>query len=280
MKAASAAAYVQIKMNGFTLHNEKNIWYGSFAEFDKLGFGNAFSCRLHGKSSIVPGEFNLALHVGDEQERVLDNRRAYADALGLDAADFTTCEQVHGSNAVVVDGTLAGRGARDYADAIKNTDALVTNLPKLPLLLFFADCVPVILADSASGCIGIAHAGWRGTVADIAQKTVQKMQEAFGAKPENIIAGIGPCIGSCCYEVDGIVYEAGKKHAVCFTPKGNGKYMADLPKWNSLSLIEAGVLPKHIYTAGICTECNKELFFSYRAENGKTGRMGVTIWKK
>lgn len=267
-------------MNGFALHNEKNIWYGSFAEFDKLGFGNAFSCRLHGKSALVPTGLNLALHVGDDAGLVLQNRRTYAGALGLDAAKFTTCEQVHGSNVAVIDEALIGSGALAYADAVKNTDALVTNLPKVPLLLFFADCVPIIFADPVTASVGLAHAGWRGTVADIAQKTVFKMQEAFGAKPQDIIAGIGPCIGKCCYEVDNAVYEAGKKHAECFTEKGGGKYMADLPRWNSLSLLEAGMLPQHIYTAGICTECNKEMFFSYRAENGKTGRMGVTIWKK
>lgn len=267
-------------MNGFTLHNQQNIWYGSFAEFDKLGFGNAFSCRLHGESKLLPCGFNLALHVGDDAELVLNNRRAYAAVLGLDAAKFTTCEQVHGSNIAVVDEALVGSGALAYAEAIKSADALVTNLPQVPLLLFFADCVPIIFADPVTGSIGLAHAGWRGTVADIAQKTVFKMQEAFGAKPQDIIAAVGPCIGKCCYEVDNTVYKAGQKHAECFTPKDNEKYMADLPQWNRLSLLEAGVLPQHIYTAGICTECNKELFFSYRAENGKTGRMGVTIWKK
>lgn len=267
-------------MNGFVLQNNKNIWYGSFAAFDALGFGNAFSCRLHGESALISGGLNLALHVGDEAGLVLKNRRAYAAALGLDAGKFTCCEQVHGSNVAVVDEALAGKGAEAYSDAVKNTDALVTNIPQLPLMLFFADCVPLIFADSVSGCIGIAHAGWRGTVANIAASTVTKMQEAFGAKPENILAGIGPSIGQCCYEVDDKVFEAGKKYAGCFTAKENGRYMADLQAWNRFALLDAGLLPQNIYNAGVCTQCSKELFFSYRAENGKTGRMGVTIWKK
>lgn len=267
-------------MNGFVLQNNKNIWYGSFAAFDALGFGNAFSCRLHGESALISGGLNLALHVGDEAGLVLKNRRAYAAALGLDAGKFTCCEQVHGSNVAVVDEALAGKGAEAYIDAVKNTDALVTNLPQLPLMLFFADCVPVIFADPVSGSIGLAHAGWRGTVAGIAASTVTKMQEAFGAKPENILAGIGPSIGQCCYEVDDKVYNAGKKYAGCFILKENGRYMADLQAWNRLALLDAGLLPQNIYNAGVCTQCSKELFFSYRAENGKTGRMGVTIWKK
>ena len=88
-------------MNGFVLQNNKNIWYGSFAAFDALGFGNAFSCRLHGESALISGGLNLALHVGDEAGLVLKNRRAYAAALGLDAGKFTCCEQVHGSNVAV-----------------------------------------------------------------------------------------------------------------------------------------------------------------------------------
>ena len=224
-------------MDGFILQNKNNIWFGSFAAFTELGFGNAFSCRLHGESSLVPGGFNLALHVSDDAGMVLANRRQYAAALGVDAAKFTTCEQVHGDCAAVVDAALVGKGALAYADAVKGTDALVTDLPDVPLLLFFADCVPIIFA------------------------------------------GIGPCIGKCCYEVDDTVYSAGQKHAACFTKKANGKYMADLQEWNRQSLLEAGVLPQHIYNAAVCTECNKALFFSYRAESGKTGRMGVTIWK-
>ena len=147
-------------MNGFVLQNNKNIWYGSFAAFDELGFGNAFSCRLHGESALISGGLNLALHVGDEAGLVLKNRRAYAAALGLDAGKFTCCEQVHGSNVAVVDEALAGKGAEAYSDAVKNTDALVTNLPQLPLMLFFADCVPVIFTDPVSGSIG-----WRTQLA-------------------------------------------------------------------------------------------------------------------
>lgn len=106
-------------MNGFVLQNNKNIWYGSFAAFDALGFGNAFSCRLYGESALISGGLNLALHVGDEAGLVLKNRQAYAAALGVDAGKFTCCEQVHGSNVAVVDEALAGKGAEAYSDAVK-----------------------------------------------------------------------------------------------------------------------------------------------------------------
>lgn len=183
-------------MNGFVLQNNKNIWYGSFTAFDALGFGNAFSCRLHGESALISGGLNLALHVGDKAGLVLKNRRAYAAALGLDAGKFTCCEQVHGSNVAVVDEALAGKGAESYSDAVKNTDALVTNLPQLPLMLFFADCVPVIFADPVSGSIGLAHAGWRGTVAGIAASTVKKCRKHSERSRKIFWQALAPALGN------------------------------------------------------------------------------------
>lgn len=141
-------------MNGFVLQNNKNIWYGSFAAFDALGFGNAFSCRLHGESALISGGLNLALHVGDEAGLVLKNRRAYAAALGLDAGKFTCCEQVHGSNVAVVDEALAGKGAEAYSDAVKNTDALVTNLQQLPLMLFLPTAFRLFLLTRSAAALG------------------------------------------------------------------------------------------------------------------------------
>lgn len=192
-------------MQDFIITQKNNIWWGMFPRLSQAGFGNACSCRLHGESNLVPGTLNLALHVGDDAELVLQNRRLFAQALGLDASKFTTCEQVHGSNVAVVDEALVGAGATTLADTIKDTDALVTNLANVPLLLFFADCVPLLFADERQGVCAVAHAGWRGTVAQIGRKTVEDMQQSFGSRPEDIVAAIGPSIGQCCYEVDDFV---------------------------------------------------------------------------
>lgn len=267
-------------MKEFSLKQNHNIWYGSFDLFTRHNFFTACSCRLHGLSTVVPGTLNLALHVNDEQQYVLSNRQAFAEAIGVDADRFTTCQQVHGCQVAVVDEALVGSGAKDFADTIAGADALITNLNNVPLLLFYADCVPVLLADIKTGCIGLAHAGWRGSVAEITVQTVQKMIDAFGCKPENIIAAIGPSIGSCCYEVDDFVYQQAFKYQDCFSVKENGKYHFDLWKLNEKQLLDCGILPEHIAMAGVCTNHNKELFFSYRAEAGKTGRMGVCICRK
>ena len=175
---------------------------------------------------------------------------------------------------------LIGSGAVDFADTIADTDALITDLPNVPLLLFYADCVPVLLADTETGAVGLAHAGWRGSVGEIALETVQMMRRHYGCSPEKMLAAIGPSIGSCCYEVDDTVLTAGAKYRECFTPKANGKYQLDLWLMNRLQLEAAGLAAGNIHCAEVCTCDNRELFFSYRAEQGKTGRMGVSICRR
>ena len=266
--------------NDFILTSQNKIWFGGFASFEQAGFTAACSCRLHGESNIGKGILNLALHVGDDPEKVLRNRAKFAEAIGVSADRFTTCAQVHGSKAQVVTEDLIGRGALSFADTIPETDALITNLPNVPLLLFYADCVPVLLADPVTGAIGLAHAGWRGTAAQIAKKTVQAMVESFHVKPENLLGAIGPSIGACCYEVDDAVKEKMPAYHRHFTDKGNGKYWLDLWAVNRQQLLEAGMIAGRISVAGICTNDNPELFCSYRYENGRTGRMGVCLCRK
>jgi YfiH family protein len=264
-------------MQKFYVTQRQNVWFGSFPEFTKAGFINGCACRLHGESELAPGSLNLALHVGDNPELVVRNRKKFCEALGVDIQRLTTCQQVHGSKVVQVDEHNAGSGALDVTKTIPDTDALVTNVPHTPLMLFFADCVPILLVDPVKKAIGLAHGGWRGSVAGIAAKTVQKMVACFGSKPEDILAGIGPSICGKCYEVDDAVLKAAKGHEDCFTPHGEGKYLFDLWKLNRTYLEGAGVPAKNIITADVCTYMNNELFFSFRKENGKTGRMGVCL---
>ena len=243
----------------------------------RAGFINGCSCRLHGESDVAPGTLNLALHVGDDAAKVIRNRQRFAAALNVDAAKFTTCQQVHSSRVAVVTEALIGKGALDVADTIADTDALVTNLENVPLLLFYADCVPVLLADTRRRVIGLAHAGRRGTAAQIAAKTVQVMSKRFGSEPSDILAAIGPSIGACCYEVDDYVRDQFGGYEEFFAAQEKGKYQLDLQGVNKRQLMECGVAAGNIAVAGVCTACNSELFCSYRAEQGKTGRMGVCL---
>ena len=267
-------------MDEFLLREKAGIWYGFFPKLEQLGFAHAFTCRVRGNSTIVPGTLNMALHVGDEPQKVLLNRKAVARALAIDAAAITTCEQVHGSKVEIVTKERIGSGALAFPEAIAGTDALITVEKNAPLMLFFADCVPVILADPVTGAVGVAHAGWRGSVAGIAAKTAERMVREFGVDLKNLIAAIGPSIGPCCYEVDDVVYEQGKNYYDCFMPTTVGHWRLDLWRMNELQLLEKGLLSENILRADVCTEDNKELFFSYRGENGKTGRLAAVIFRK
>ncbi|MCD8174952.1 MAG: peptidoglycan editing factor PgeF [Phascolarctobacterium sp.] len=267
-------------MHSFIIENRNNIWLGSFPLITAAGFINGCSCRLHGESELVPGNLNLALHVGDATDKVVANRQLFADALGIDASRFTTCQQVHGDKIKVITEKEVGSGAVDYNESIAGTDALITGISNIPLVLFYADCVPIILADPKTGTIGLVHAGWHGTVAEIAGKTAKAMQTRFGSCSGDILAAIGPSIGRCCYDVDDFVRQKAIGYEDCFIPSGSGKYKLDLWKMNTMQLINAGVVKQHIIMAGICTRHNNELFFSYRAEQGTTGRMGVCICRK
>jgi hypothetical protein len=146
----------------------------------------------------------------------------------------------------------------------------------LALCIKTADCVPVFLTDPVLQIIGAVHAGWKGTALLITEKAVREMVRRFGTRPSDLFAFIGPAIGPCCYEVDNAVYQAmGRQSAHgAFIHAGlqAGKWMLDLPLANYHQLLHAGLLPEHIQTAGLCTACHPELFFSHRAQGGDTGR--------
>lgn len=271
-------------MTGFSLqYSGTGFWYGVFAHFATHGLRHGVSGRLGGVSEGQCAGANMALHTGDEVAKVVSNRRLFCQAIGVPFERLVSPEQVHGDRVVVVDEALAGRGALDYTAAIKNCDALITATPDIPLLLCYADCVPVLLADPVRRVIAVVHAGWRGTVAAIARKTLQRMQRDFNCRPEDCLAAIAPSIGPCCYQVDEPV-EAQIRHAFgetaaarLLTPTGKMRWQLDLWEANRWQLAEAGIPAAQIIGSQVCTACNTNLFFSYRAEQGNTGRIGAML---
>lgn len=266
---------------GFSLnHALSKVWYGSFSHFDPAISTHAVSTRLGGKSKSPYLSLNLGLHTGDDANVVRENRKLFCQAAGMDFNKVVTAEQIHGANVVVVGSQHAGKGVSEFETAIKGTDALITNEPNLSLMLFFADCVPVLILDPIRKSIGISHAGWKGTVAKIAQKTILAMQSEFGTRPEDCLVGIAPSIGPCCYEVDSQVANQFKEQFVNWTDMlqpYQSKWKLNLWLANQQQLLEIGVKNKNIIISEVCTACNKELFFSYRAEQGITGRIAAAI---
>lgn len=239
-----------------------------------------FSGRRGGVSPRWQAGLNWSHTVGDEPALVRANRRRTLALVGIEPEAAIMAGLVHGDRVVAVTGDDPADPEGDVR-VIPACDALITDRPGLALIATAADCVPVYLYDPVRRVIGIAHAGWRGTVARIAGKTVRIMAERFGCVPAQIHAVVGPSIGACCYEVDEQVAEPVRQaypghEATLLRPgRSPGKYQLDLWEANRLDLLEAGAGPTHV--AGACTSCEVDRFFSHRAERGGAGRGAAVI---
>lgn len=238
--------------------------------------------RIGGFSNQPYDSLNLGFHVGDNPEIVMKNRERLALALGIPLTNFTIARQIHGSNVEIITDDLRGIGAFHHETAINATDAMVTSDPHICLMVLQADCVPILFFDVKKRVIGVAHAGWRGTIRMVAQNTVKILQEKFNCLPKDILAGIGPSIGPCCYEIGQEtiaqikkVFHNGNGYICKETPPGKGYF--NLWEANKTQLMHMGIPEKNIEIARICTRCNHKLLFSYRQQNTETGRFGAGI---
>ncbi|REK77835.1 peptidoglycan editing factor PgeF [Paenibacillus paeoniae] len=247
-----------------------------------------FTGREGGASGEPWTGLNIGLHVGDKEESVIINRKRVTETLGWPFEAWTCAEQVHGNRVAKVTLAERGKGRARMDDTIAGCDALMTDVPGVLLASFYADCVPLYFYAPDQGAIALAHAGWRGTVGEIAQRTVSAMEEAYGVRPEHILAAIGPSIGGCCYEVDGpviteverVIRELNLTDSLkfdCLQMKENGKGSLNLKEINRQIMIKAGILPSRIELTTWCTGCRTDLFYSHRVEGGKTGRMASWI---
>lgn len=238
---------------------------------------HGFSTRVGGVSASPYDSFNLSLNVDDDPENVLANRRAFATALGVDAKRIVVPNQVHSNIVRRVTEFDAGVGALNHSSAIPDTDALITNIPNLPLALSFADCVCIFFVDPVNHAIGVAHAGWRGTVEGIVIETVEAMVKEFGTDPKQLLAAVSPSIGRHCYNVGEDVakqfYKLFPEEERVLSQASTDKWHLDLKIANLILLNRAGLDDRNIAVSEECTSCNKDEFFSYRRD-GLTGRMG------
>jgi YfiH family protein len=240
------------------------------------------STRTGGFSEFPYNSLNLGLHVGDDPDTVLKNRRRLAEAIGIPLNQFTIAKQIHSGNVRVVTNRLRGSGSTDHEDAVADTDAMVTDTPGICLIVLVADCVPMLFFDPSRRAIGVAHAGWRGTLKSVASNTVTAMKEAFGSSPGDIIVGIGPSVGPCCYRVGPDVISQVKivfqgRNDFIVDESKSGKGYLDLWKANLERLLHAGIERNNIEIAMRCTCHEPDLFFSYRNQGGNTGRFASGI---
>ena len=254
--------------------HKNGVKWAYFPALEQLGLRHGISTRFGGVSCDGLASLNLGVKVDDAPENIATNRRCFAEALGVADERIVASGQVHETTVAIVNDEHAGQ-------RIAATDALVTNTPNLPLLLFFADCVPLLIYDPVRKVIGLSHAGWKGTLHSIGPKTIATMQQAFASDPADCIVGIAPSIGPDDYEVDQPVLAEinrlwQRPEQFC-RPSGPGHWLLDLWRWNQLQFINAGVKTENIHIAGVSTARQPELFFSHRASQGTAGRFGVLM---
>lgn len=246
-------------------------------EFSKLaglaGLRHGVFTRLGGVSLAPYDSLNAALHVGDDSVAVLENRARIARAMGAGLESLCSMRQVHGVTVGLIGSAEVGRGARSWEEALPETDSLISNQPGALLMALVADCTAVVLYDPVRRAVGVAHGGWRGTLDRIGRGTVERMREAFGSDPADLVVGISPSIGSCCYPVGAEIAESFRESFPGVPGLVEGDRL-DVTRAMVAQLREAGVRAEAIETAGMCTSCGVELFYSYRKEE-RTGRIAV-----
>lgn len=263
---------------------QAGVPYLSFSALEETGMvKQGFSTRYGGVSTGVYSSMNLSYSRKDRPEHVLENYRRMAKALEVDMEKMVVSWQTHTTNVRLVTEEDFGKGVlrdRDYQDV----DGLITNIPGVTLVTFYADCVPLYILDPVHKAIGLSHSGWRGTVKRMGEKTLKAMNQAFGTNPGDVIACIGPSICKDCFEVGEEVVEefrqafSARHWAELFEPgRKAGKYQLDLWRANQIVFTEAGVDPDKIHTTNICTKCNPEHLFSHRAMAENRGNLAAFL---
>jgi hypothetical protein len=255
--------------------------YLVFESFEKEGIRHCFSTRYGGVSEGVHSSMNLGFRQ-DKRENVVKNYDIICSAIGVDSHNTYWTRQVHEDNILIATGEDRGKGL--YRERIADGyDALITNELDIVLTGFSADCVLIYYYDRVKKVIGIAHSGWRGTVMGIGAKVVAKMQEVYLCNTEDIICGIAPSIGGCCFQVDEPVVTAFKEaydwadNVISEDKQNSDRWYIDLHSANEEILVRAGISRENIENSRICTRCAPERFFSHRAMGNDRGSMAGLI---
>lgn len=271
---------MQFDAKNMELHNSGGVQYLTFPSLSAYPFvRHAFSTRAGGVSKNEFSSMNLGFGRGDSEENVLENYRRFCKAAGFEFDSLVSSAQDHHTFIRRVGKEQCGIGITKPKD-MQSVDGLITDEPGVTLVTHYADCVPIFLLDPVKHAVGLAHAGWRGTVARVASAAVEAMTREFGSRPADMLAGIGPSIGPCCFEVDRPVRDAFAQ-LTDLHPEDlihndeNGKYHIDLWETNRRILVQAGLKASSVTVAEICTKCNADLLFSHRATGGKRGGLSA-----
>ena len=239
---------------------------------------HAISTRIGGVSAKAYRSLNVSFKVGEEPVLVGENRELLSKSIGMNLNRAVSVDQVHSDKVLKLDSSNHPKDGGSLGEA----DGLITNEANIPIMILVADCLPVLFYDSVHKAIGLAHAGWRGTVSHVAAKTLLAMGEAYGTQPGDVRAVLGPCIGSCCYEVGEDVkaeFEAVFPWTGEVLEQSSPRHWKlDLAGANARQLLEIGMKQENLISSQLCTVRNIDLFYSHRAEASElqpTGRVGA-----
>ncbi|MCS6874815.1 MAG: peptidoglycan editing factor PgeF [Pyrinomonadaceae bacterium] len=261
-----------LSKRGFYWLEEKGLKILVCRRLQELGFPNGFSTRLGGVSAFPEDALNLAGFDEDSQENILENRRRFLDALSINFT-LSTVWQVHSDQIKVINSLEQALNGNSKADA------MISNLSEILLAIKTADCVPILLADPKQRTFAAIHAGWRGTLESITSKTIRKMEKIYGSTPRDLICALGPAAVSK-YEVSSDViekfYEKFSEVAKSFfrPSQKEGHAFLNLHQANVNQLLDSGIMKENIFVAPFCTMQRTDLFFSYRIEKAKYGKVG------
>ncbi len=268
---------------GFSIREKDGVKWAAIPLLEAAGgVSHGLAMRFGGVSTGAFSTLNLGWNRPDSREALFENYRRFAKAAGFPYGSMALVSYCHGDGVEVAhsgDGGMGFPGGARYPDC----DGLITNEAGVTLTTLHADCIPLFLYDPVKKAGGMVHAGWRGTSLRVGRKAALLMQEKFGSRPEDILAGVGPSICADCFEVDAPVMEIFQKNfpevpCISYT-EATKKYHVDLWRVMGAQLLEAGLLPQHIAQSGACTCCG-EGFFSYRRDKkalGETGAMAAFL---
>ncbi|MDD6645599.1 MAG: peptidoglycan editing factor PgeF [Oscillospiraceae bacterium] len=269
---------MKINSKTMTLNENKGVPFLTYNKLSQIDFiRHAFSTKHGGVSTDEWTSMNFAFSRGDNPENVIENYKIFSDAVGFDYNSLVTSSQDHNTYVRPVTKNECGIGIWREKDML-SVDALITNEPNVTLVTHYADCTPLFFVDTVGKAIGLAHAGWRGTVGRIGEEVIKKMTSLYGTNPKDVVVAIGPAISRCCYEVDRDCAEnfynlKDLDNSKFIFPKSDGKYMIDLLETNRQIVMKTGVKEENIVLSDLCTKCNSDLLWSHRATNGHRGTM-------
>ena len=259
----------------------KSLFYFFPNFIDHPGLHHAISTRQGGVSTGNYSNLNLGFHVGDSHDSVLENHHRVSQSLGFDLSSLVSCQQIHHDTIALIGKQYLKTSSYLPDTMIEQTDALITDTPGITLMTRHADCVPLLFYNPKTHTAAVSHAGWKGTLAYVALKTVDLLAKEYKCHRQDIQVGLGPSIGPCCYYISNTMADLASEKLIkgnCFVrEQSDNKLSFDLWQANREQLLKGGIPEENIYSSEVCTSCTVDHFFSYRKEKNVTGRFAAFI---